>query len=331
MESIARKNAPPEIPARLVRIPVSCAGRRLDQVLAELYPGFSRSRLAELVREGRVRLSGRAALPSRRVKADESLEVDFGEPLSRAPAGPEPMGLTVVWEDADLIVVNKPAGLVVHPGAGHHGGTLLNGLLYRYPELDRVPRGGLVHRLDKDTSGLLVIARNEPAHTRLTRAIAAREVRRVYWALVLGEPTAGQKIEAPLGRDRRNRQRRAVVPSGKPADTTFRIRERFTGACLIEASLGTGRTHQIRVHLAHVGYPLVGDPLYGGRSRSARGMCAEVREAVRTFSRQALHAQSLSFRHPGTREPCEWEAPLPQDLEDLLGLIRAAEAGVHHA
>ncbi len=310
---------------------MSCAGRRLDQALAELYPGFSRSRLAELVREGRVRLSGRPALPSRRVKADESLEVDFGEPWSTVPAGPEPLGLTVVWEDADLIVVDKPAGLVVHPGAGHHGGTLLNGLLYRYPELGRIPRGGLVHRLDKDTSGLLVIARNESAHTRLTRAIAAREVQRIYWALVLGEPTAGQKIEAPLGRDRNNRQRRAVVASGKSADTTFRIRERFTGACLIEASLGTGRTHQIRVHLAHVGYPLVGDPLYGGRSRSTRGMCAEVREAVRAFPRQALHARSLAFRHPRTHEPCKWEAPLPQDFEDLLGRIRAAEARMHHA
>ncbi len=264
------------------------------------------------------------------MKANESLEIDFDEPSFASPARPEPMGLTVVWEDADLIVVDKPAGLVVHPGAGHHVGTLLNGLLCRYPELGRIPRGGLVHRLDKDTTGLLVIARNESAHAQLTRAIAARDVRRIYWALVLGEPTAGQKIEAPLGRDRRNRQRRAVVLSGKPADTTFRIRERFTGACLIEASLGTGRTHQIRVHLAHVGYPVVGDPLYGGRSRSARGMCAEVREAVRAFPRQALHAYSLALMHPRTHQPCEWEAPLPQDLDGLLRLIRASEARMRH-
>ncbi len=306
-------------------VPAPCAGRRLDQVLVELYPEFSRSRLADLARGGRVRLSGQAALPGRRVKAGESLEVDF-RTISSSPVGPEPMGLVVVGEDSDLIVVDKPAGLVVHPGAGHPGGTLLNGLLSRYPELAGVPRSGLVHRLDKDTSGLLVIARNEFAHAALTRAIAAREVHREYWALVLGEPTAGRRIEAPLGRDRRNRLRRAVVPSGKTADTTFRVRERFTGACLIEASLGTGRTHQIRVHLAHIGHPLVGDALYGGRSRSARGMSTEVRAAVRSFPRQALHARALAFAHPRTGEPCEWQAPLPPDLAGLLEVMRAAEA-----
>ncbi|MHB1543253.1 MAG: RluA family pseudouridine synthase [Gammaproteobacteria bacterium] len=304
-----------------VEVPEALAGQRLDRVLVELCPGHSRTRLADLIRRGQVTVSGHPAQPSDPVDAGEPIEIRF-DPPPETRIGPESMMLSIVFEDPDLIVVDKPAGLVVHPGAGHARGTLINGLLNRYPELARIPRAGLVHRLDKDTSGLLIVARSERAHAALTRKLALREIRRTYVALIVGQPVSGRRIEAPIGRHPRNRLKQAVTPGGKPADTEFRILERFPNFSWIEVHLGTGRTHQIRVHLAHIGHGLVGDPLYGPRWRLRKGMTPNVHEALRSFARQALHAIRLELHHPVTRELQSWTSPLPGDLEGLLATLR---------
>lgn len=305
-----------------VEVPPALGGQRLDRVLVALCPGHSRTRLADLIRRGRVTVSGRLAAPSDRMDAGIRIEIQWDR-LPVTPLGPEPMALTICYEDPDFIVVDKPAGVVVHPGAGHAQGTLLNGLLHRYPELAHLPRAGLVHRLDKETSGLLLVARTERAHLVLTRDLASRIIHRTYVALILGEPVSGRRIEAPIGRHPRNRLKKAVDPDGRPADTVFRILERFPGVTWIEVELGTGRTHQIRVHLAHIGHGLVGDPLYGARARFVKGMAPRVRESLRSFPRQALHAIRLEFPHPVTRTPQSWTSPLPADLEALLATLRA--------
>ncbi len=321
-ESIPRNPETHPTPPACFEVSEAQAGQRLDQVLVRLCPGHSRTRLADLIRRGQVVLVGRPAEPSQRVARGETIEIRF-DPVTEVRLEPEPLDLSIVYEDSDLIVIDKPPGLVVHPGAGHTHGTLLNGLLHRYPELVRMPRGGLVHRLDKDTSGLLIVARSERAHETLTRELALRKVRRTYVALIMGEPIAGRRIEAPIGRHPKNRLKQAVAPGGKPADTEFRILERFSGLSWIEVHLGTGRTHQIRVHLAHIGYGLVGDPLYGPRANLRKGMNPKVREALRSFPRQALHAIRLELHHPGTGELQSWESPLPRDLTSLLALLRA--------
>jgi len=302
-------------------VPPALAGQRLDRVLAALCPGHSRTRLADLVRRGQVTVSGRPVAPSDTVDAGERIGIRF-DPPPETRLGPEPMTLSILFEDPDLIVVDKPAGLVVHPGAGHARGTLINGLLHRYPELARMPRAGLVHRLDKDTSGLLIVARSERGHRALTRDLALREIRRTYVALILGQPVSGRRIEAPIGRHRGNRLKQAVSPGGKPADTEFRVLERFPGLCWIEVHLGTGRTHQIRVHLAHIGHGLVGDPLYGPRASFGKGVSAAVCESLRSFPRQALHAIRLELPHPHTRTLQSWTSPLPADLQALLATLR---------
>jgi 23S rRNA pseudouridine1911/1915/1917 synthase len=239
---------------------------------------------------------------------------------------PEAMPLAVVFKDRSIFVIDKPAGLIVHPGAGNPGHTLQNALLALDPRLALVPRGGLVHRLDKDTSGLLVVARTPEAHHALTAALAAREVRREYLALCSGVMTGGGTIQKSIGRHRTLRTRMAVRADGREAITHYRIERRFPAHTLVRVTLETGRTHQIRVHLAHIGFPIVGDPVYGGRRRVPAGCPPAVAEALRTFPRQALHAARLALKHPATARELQFEAPLPEDLQGLIGKLEAQHA-----
>jgi 23S rRNA pseudouridine1911/1915/1917 synthase len=257
------------------------------------------------------------------VAGGETVEVDIPElPVEAAPEA-EAIAINVVHEDDWLLVIDKPAGLVVHPGAGNRAGTLVNALLHRDPRLAALPRAGIVHRLDKETSGLMVVARDEATRLALVDALAARRVRRTYLALVLGPVIAGATIDAPIGRHPRDRLRMAVTGRGRAARTHYRVLERFDHYTLLRVQLESGRTHQIRVHFAHVDHPLVGDPLYGGRARSPAGCSAQLATALRAFGRQALHATELALQHPATGQSMRWSSPLPADIEHLLSLLRA--------
>jgi 23S rRNA pseudouridine1911/1915/1917 synthase len=287
------------------------AGLRLDQALARLLPRESRSRLARLVEEGAVRVDGERARPRDRLRGGERLEVTLVPRPEEAAFRPEAIGLDVVHEDEDVLVVAKPAGLVVHPGSGNWAGTMLNALLHRVPALASLPRAGIVHRLDKDTSGLLVVAKNEAALQDLVRQLQARTVKRTYLAIARGAVPDEGTVEAPIGRHPTQRTRMAVVRGGKPAVTHYRVRERFAAHTLLECDLETGRTHQIRVHLASIGHPLEGDPVYGGRGE-------------RRLPRQALHAWKLAFAHPRTGRTVRFTAPPPADFEALVEGLRGA-------
>jgi len=302
-------------------IPAEASGRRLDQVLAELFDGYSRSRLQQWIKQGSVLLNGQPAPAKYRVVGGERVEIDAELQVETA-ARPQPIPLDVRFEDRHLLVINKPPGLVVHPAAGNPDGTLQNALLYRYPELAAVPRAGIVHRLDKDTSGLMVVARSLGAHRSLVEQLQARTVYREYLALVQAVVVAGGTVEAPIGRHPRDRLRMAVVSSGKPAITHYRVLERFPAHTLLSVRLETGRTHQIRVHMAHVRCPLVGDPLYAGRQKLPRGASPRLREALSGFRRQALHAVRLELMHPDSGEQLSWEAELPDDFRHLLEVLR---------
>jgi len=302
-------------------IPPDLAGQRFDQILPGLFPGHSRSHLAGEVKAGRIRLDGREVPPRTRVLGGEV--VDWQR--SDAPVlgdRPEAIDLAIVFEDDHLLVLDKPAGLVVHPGAGNPAGTLLNALLYRDAKLAQVPRAGIVHRLDKDTSGLLVVARSLPAQTALVAMLAARDIHRRYVAVVNGVPVAGGTVDAPLDRHPTDRLRRAVQEGGRPAITHYRVREKFRAHASLQCELESGRTHQIRVHMAHAGWPLVGDPLYGRGLKLPRGATPRLAEALRGFRRQALHAEHLAFAHPVTGEALAFDAEPPQDLRDLLDALR---------
>jgi len=293
-------------------VPRVLAGIRIDQALAKMFPQYSRNRLQAWLKTGCVLVDGFHAEGSSRTIGGERIEL--APPPARDVAMPEAqrMPLAIVFEDADLIVIDKPAGLVVHPGAGNPDRTLMNALLAHEPALRQVPRAGIVHRLDKDTSGLLVVSRNLTAQARLAEQLASRSVRRSYLALVHGDPPARGTIDAPVGRDTRVRTRMAVTRRGKEARTIFRVLERFGDAALLECRLETGRTHQIRVHLQHIRHPIVGDPLY------RRG----ARHAV-PFARQALHAAELELIHPRSGRRMRWSAPLPADMAALLARLRA--------
>lgn len=303
------------------RIPASAAGRRLDQVLAELFSGYSRSRLQQWIKQGSVLLNGHTAPARYRVAGGERVEI-AAQLQVETGVQPQPIPLDVRFEDPHLLVLNKPPGLVVHPAAGNPEGTLQNALLYHFPQLASLPRAGIVHRLDKDTSGLMVVARSLSAHKSLVEQLQARSVRREYLALVQSSVTAGGTIEAPIGRHPRDRLRMAVVPSGKPAITHYRILERFPAHTLLEVSLETGRTHQIRVHMAYIRRPLVGDPLYAGRHKLPRGVSPRLREALSSFRRQALHAARLELTHPASGERLSWHAEMPDDFSRLLDILR---------
>lgn len=299
-------------------------GRRFDQVLAELFPDYSRSRLQAWVREGRALLDGATVQPRAKVKAGQLVELRPGaEPATDAAA--EPIDLKVVFEDDDLLVINKPAGLVVHPGAGNATGTLMNGLLHHAPALEQLPRAGILHRLDKDTTGLLLVAKSQRAHTRLVRDLEQRKIRREYRAVCNDRLTAGDTVDAPIGRHRTQRTRMAVSDTGKPAVTHYRVLARFAAHTFIACRLETGRTHQIRVHLAWRQHALVGDPVYGGRLKMPQGASQELSDALKNFRRQALHASDLGFAHPADDTEMQFHAPLPSDMLALLNALGGAD------
>ena len=306
---------------RNLTIPYEHAGRRLDQSLAELMPEYSRSRLATWIDGGRVRLNAGATNRKQKVWGGEAVVVE-PEPLPEETSHlAEAIDLDVVYEDGDILVINKPAGLVTHPGAGNWEGTLLNALLHHTPQAAGLARAGIVHRLDKDTSGLMVVAKTLEAQTQLVRDLQARTVKRIYWAVARGvfDRKAGD-VDAPIGRHPTQRTKMAVVdesrPTGKPAQTYWAVLEQFAHCTWVECRLATGRTHQIRVHLAHIGHPLVGDSVYGGRGRMGQPL----------FHRQALHAVRLGLVHPRSGEAMEWVAPPPADFQELLETLRNADA-----
>jgi 23S rRNA pseudouridine1911/1915/1917 synthase len=306
------------------QVPLSAAGRRFDQALAEMFPDYSRSRLAGWIKAGAVTLDGAPAPPRQLLRGGERVRLE-AELAVEVESAPEAIELTVVHEDAHLLVLDKPAGLVVHPGAGNPAGTLLNALLHHDPKLAELPRAGIVHRLDKDTSGLMVVAKSLAAHTALVEMLSRHAVERQYEAVVLGTLVAGGTVDAPIGRHMGDRLRQAVrdEEDGKHAVTHYRLRERFRAHSLIQCNLETGRTHQIRVHLAHIHHPLVGDPLYGGSLRLPKGATPELVAALRGFRRQALHAERLAFQHPVTGEAMAFEAQRPLDMEALVAILRA--------
>jgi len=305
-------------PAQVLEIPAECAGLRLDQALARLLPEHSRSRLAAWVKQGKVSVDDTAADAKRKVWGGERIRLEAVAPPEAGARQPEDIPLAILHEDAHILVVNKPAGLVVHPGSGNWQGTMLNALLHHAPQLAAIPRAGIVHRLDKDTSGLLVVAKTLEAQTDLVRQLAARTVKRHYLALAHGRVARDGAVDAPIGRHPVSRTKMAVVGSGRAARTHYRVLERFARATLLECALETGRTHQIRVHMAEIGHPLVGDPVYGPRRKAPAPLDG--------FARQALHAWRLALAHPATGEVMGWEAPLPEDMAQLLESLRAEAA-----
>ena len=306
-------------------VPDELAGRRLDQALTQLFPDYSRSRLQQWIRAGRVLVDDRQWRPRDPVAGGESVCLT---PVLTPDetARPEAIPLDIVYADEALLVVNKPAGLVVHPAAGNRAGTLLNALLHYAPELAAIPRAGIVHRLDKDTTGLMVVARSLAAHKQLVDSLQARLIEREYQTVVHGVMTAGGHVDAPVARHPVHRKRMAVRENGREAVTHYRLIHRYRAHTHLQVSLETGRTHQIRVHMAHIRHPVVGDPVYGGRPRippQASEACISV---LRGFTRQALHAWRLALQHPLTGEPMEWHAPLPADFEVLLAALADDQA-----
>ena len=300
-------------------VPGDYGGLRLDQALVKFFPEYSRSRLQGWITAQQVRVDGEFATAKQKVWGGETLEVLPQIHPADQPYLAEDISLDIVYEDEALLVINKPVGLVVHPGSGNWEGTLLNALLHYAPQLAEVPRAGIVHRLDKDTSGLLVVAKTIPAQTALVRQLEARSVQREYLALVHGELTHGGKVDAPIGRHPTQRIKMAVVESGKAAVTHFEIEEKFPSCTLLRCRLETGRTHQIRVHLARIGHPLVGDSVY---LKGPQKCVPQLRALLTGFPRQALHATRLALEHPVSGERMEWHVPLPQDMQDLLQQIK---------
>lgn len=305
-------------------VPEEMAGMRLDQVLAELFPEFSRSKLQTWVKAERVQVNGVPLKSKDRLEGGEHIVLD-AEPERVIECAAEAIPLDIVYEDDALLIVNKPTGLVVHPAAGNWTGTLQNALLYHDAGLARLPRAGIVHRIDKETTGLLMVAKTLPAHTRLVEQLQAKDVHREYLAITRGRMTAGGTIDEPIGRHPVDRKKFAVRETGKPAVTHYRVIERFLRHTLIQVNLETGRTHQIRVHMEHIHYPLVGDPVYGGRFQMPPQCNDRLEKELRTFRRQALHAAKLGLQHPETGEYCEWEAPLPKDMQTLLEALKSNE------
>jgi 23S rRNA pseudouridine1911/1915/1917 synthase len=302
-------------------VPADLAGLRLDQVLSELFPDFSRSRLQSWIKSGAAVVNGEVQAPKHRLLGGERI-VLRAELEDVAGIESQDIPLNIVYEDDAILILDKPAGLVVHPAAGHRDGTLQNALLHHCQSLAGIPRCGIVHRIDKDTSGLLMVAKTLPAHTSLVTQLQERTVQRGYLALVQGALTGGGTVNLPIGRHGTDRKRFAVRETGKPAITHYRLAERFPHHTLLRVKLETGRTHQIRVHMAHIHHPLVGDPVYGGRLRLPSGASVALIETLRGFKRQALHAETLRLEHPETGDPCEWHSPLPADFAALLNALR---------
>lgn len=302
-------------------VPSDLGGQRLDQVAAQLFSEHSRSRLSAWIKDGLLTVDGAVLRPRDIVHGGAQLEL-CAEQEAQGEWIAQDIELDIVYEDDQLLVINKPAGLVVHPAAGHADGTLLNALLHHVPDIVNVPRAGIVHRLDKDTTGLMVVAKTIQAQTQLVDQLQKRTVSRIYECIVIGVITAGGKIDAPIGRSSAQRQRMAVTDGGKPAVSHYRVLERFRSHTYTRVKLETGRTHQIRVHMSHVGYPLVGDPVYAGRFRIPPAASPTLVQSLKEFPRQALHARFLELDHPLTGKRMKWESPLPDDLVWLLTLLR---------
>ena len=317
----------PQTGPRTALVPDQCAGRRLDAVVAELFPEYSRSRLSAWIKSGDLVVDGAPARPRDPVRGGEAIALTVVEDV-QTHAVAEDIPLDVLYEDEHVFVLDKPAGLVVHPGAGNPAGTLVNALLHRDPGLDKLPRAGIVHRLDKDTSGVMVVARTLPAHTALVAQLSAREVHRQYLAVVVGALVSGGTVAAAIDRHPRDRLRMAVREDGKDAVTHYRLRERFRANTALECRLETGRTHQIRVHMAHLKHPILGDPLYGGSLKLPKGASEELIAVLRGFRRQALHAEVLEFAHPVSFDPVRCEAPVPEDMRELMRVLRE-DAAAH--
>ncbi len=313
---------PAEFRSHALRLPAQAAGLRFDRALARALPQYSRALLQAWIESGAVQVEGRPLRAKDKVLGGEQVRIE-ARLATQTAAAPEAIPLAVTFQDRALLIINKPPGLVVHPGAGNARHTLQNALLALDPQLALLPRAGLVHRLDKDTSGLLVVARTPEAHTALIAAMAARRIGREYLALSTGVMTGGGTIAEPIGRHRTQRTRMAVRADGRPAVTRYRIAKRFRAHTLVRVELETGRTHQIRVHLAHIGFPVVGDPLYAGRRRIPAGCTATLTAELHAFRRQALHAARLRLEHPLTGRELAWEAPLPEDMQRLLAALEA--------
>ncbi|WP_218396055.1 23S rRNA pseudouridine(1911/1915/1917) synthase RluD [Alteromonas lipotrueae] len=297
-------------------------GLRLDQVLADLFPEYSRSKLKTWIQGGNVSVDGQViTVPRHKMQMDEVVTVS-AEIEVQVTSQAQDIALDIVYEDEHILVINKPADLVVHPGAGNPSGTVLNALLNHVPDIDKVPRAGIVHRLDKDTTGLMVVAKTLPAQTHLVDQLQTRVMSREYEAVAMGTMVAGGVVDTPIGRHATKRTHMAVRENGKPAVTHFRVIEKFRAYTHLRLKLETGRTHQIRVHMAHIKHPLLGDPTYSGRPRLPKGASDDFVNTLRGFQRQALHAAQLSLYHPESEEWMTWQAPLPKDMQDLLAAVR---------
>jgi 23S rRNA pseudouridine1911/1915/1917 synthase len=303
-------------------VPLTLRGSRLDQAAAELFDSFSRSRLQQWIKGGDLLVDGQLCRPKDKLIGGELLTIN-AVPEAEGEWQPEPLQLDITYEDDDILVINKSAGLVVHPAAGNYTGTLLNGLIHHVPANENIPRAGIVHRLDKETTGLMVVAKTLEAHHALIKQLQSRTVTREYQAVVQGVMTGGGTVDKPMGRHAQVRVKMAVVENGgKEAVTHYRVIERFPHHTHIRVKLETGRTHQIRVHMSHIGYPLVGDAAYGGRLKLPKGATLELQNLLRSFKRQALHAGKLGLIHPRTGEYMEWQAPLPKDISILLATLK---------
>lgn len=302
-------------------IPDEFSGMRLDQALAKLFPEFSRGQLTKWIKAGDVSVDDKQLRPRDSVNGGEQVIIHAELANQDESWTAEAISLDIVYEDDEVIILNKPAGMVVHPGAGNHQGTLVNALLAHAPQLSAIPRAGIVHRIDKSTTGLLMVAKTLQAHNSLVSQLQARTVVREYQAIAVGVMTAGGTVDEPIGRHHLDRKRMAISQTGKPAVTHYRVEQRFRAHTHIRCKLETGRTHQIRVHMAHIRHPLIGDPVYGGRFKQAKGMSESCREALQGFRRQALHAGVLGFKHPATGEDVRWEVDLPEDMQQILTIL----------
>lgn len=301
-------------------VPFEQGGDRLDQIAAQCFPDFSRAKLQTWIKQGELTVDDAVRKPKDKLYGGERLRLN-AQVENDDSHQPEAISLNIVYEDADILVLNKPEGMVVHPAVGHQSGTLLNALLHHYPDLASVPRAGIVHRLDKDTTGIMVVAKNLATHTSLVAQLQDRVISREYEAVVCGVMTAGGTIDQPIGRHATQRVKMAVTSSGKEAVTHYRILHRYRDYTHVRVKLETGRTHQIRVHMSHIHYPLVGDQVYGGRLKLPKGASDELITTLQQFKRQALHAKQLGFYHPSTDEYMEWDTPLPADFTQLLQVL----------